>query len=211
MLSIFFALAGGLLAPERCAACDEHVRAGRVFCSDCAATTLSVASQDESCAGAFLYGGAIARSITRFKYEGRSDLARPLSALLRRVAPLVREARIEVVIPVPLHPLRLAERGYNQAALLAGPLAQDLGASFAPLGLRRTRDTAQQATLARAERLTNVEGVFAVRDRRAIEGRRVLLVDDVRTTGATLRECKRVIATSGARHVAAVVLAIAAT
>ncbi len=113
-------------------------------------------------------------------------------------------------MPVPLHPLRLAERGYNQAALLARPLARDLGASFEPLALRRTRDTAQQATLARNERLTNVENVFAVRDRSIVEGRRVLLVDDVRTTGATLRECKRVILASGAREVVSTVLAIAA-
>lgn len=209
MLSILFALTGGLLAPERCAACDVRVRAARVYCPECAATTL-VAPQDEASASAFLYGGAIARSITRFKYEGRSDLARPLSALLRRLAPHLRGARIDVVIPVPLHPLRLAERGYNQAALLAGPLARDLGAAFAPLALRRTRDTAQQATLVRAMRLINVEGVFAVRDRRAIEGRRVLIVDDVRTTGATLRECDRVVMASGADRVISAVLAIAA-
>lgn len=208
MLSIFFALAGGLLAPERCAACDARVRSARVFCPECAATTL-FASEEAGCAAAFLYGGAIARSITRFKYEGRSDLARPLSALLRRVAPRLRESRIDVVVPVPLHPLRLAERGYNQAALLARPLARDLGASFAPLGLRRTRDTAQQATLARAARITNVEGVFAVRDPRTMDGRRVLLVDDVRTTGATLRECEQVVLASGARYVATTVLAIA--
>ncbi len=209
MLSIFLALASGLLAKERCAACDLRVRAARVYCRECAATTL-IAPEEEGCAGAFLYGGAIARSITRFKYEGRSDLARPLSALLRRVAPLLRSARIDVVVAVPLHPIRLAERGYNQAALLASPLARDLGASFAPLALRRTRDTAQQATLARALRLTNVEGVFAVRDRRAIDGRRVLLVDDVRTTGATLRECERVVMAAGAVSVYAAVLAIAA-
>lgn len=210
MLSTFFGLTLGLLAPDRCAACDVRVRAARVFCPGCAATTLS-AAEEPGCAGAFLYGGAIARSITRFKYEGRSDLARPLSSLLRRVAPLLRSRGIEVVVPVPLHPLRLAERGYNQAALLARPLARDLGASFAPLALRRTRDTAQQATLARTERLTNVENVFAVRDRWVVEGRRVLLVDDVRTTGATLRECKRVILASGAREVVSTVLAIAAT
>jgi ComF family protein len=209
MLSILVALAGGLLAPERCAACDVCVRAARVYCPECAATTLP-APEEEAGAAAFLYGGAIARSITRFKYEGRSDLARPLSALLRRLTPHLREARIDVVIPVPLHPLRLAERGYNQAALLSGPLARDLGAAFAPLALRRTRDTAQQATLVRAMRLTNVEGVFAVRNRHAIEGRRVLIVDDVRTTGATLRECERVVLASGASRVITAVLAIAA-
>jgi ComF family protein len=208
MLSIFLGLAAGILAPARCAACDVRVRAERVFCPICAATTV-FASEEEGFAAAFLYGGAIARSITRFKYEGRSDLARPLSALLRRVAPRLGATGIELVIPVPLHPLRLAERGYNQAALLARPLARDLGASFAPLALRRTRDTAQQATLARADRLRNVENVFAVREPRAIEGRRVLLVDDVRTTGATLRECMRVVMSAGARDVSAAALAIA--
>ena len=106
MLSFFLELAGSLVAPDRCAACDAPVRMRAVFCPPCASSTLE-ASHEKGCLAAFLYGGAIARSIARFKYEGRSDLARPLSSLLLRTAPRLAALSPEIAIPVPMHPLRL--------------------------------------------------------------------------------------------------------
>ena len=114
---------------------------------------------------------------------------------------------IDVVVPVPLHPRRLAERGYNQAALLAAPVARRLGVPFAPCALARVRDTPQQVVMDRASRLLNVAGAFAVRDRTFVAGGRVLLIDDVRTTGATLDGCARALHEVGARAILALVLA----
>ncbi len=157
---------------------------------------------------AFVYGGAVARAIVRLKYERRPDLARPLGDLLwSAVIPCASELRTWVVVPVPLHPGRLAERGYNQAALLARRMAWRLGAPVRAMALARLLDTPRQATLERAVRITNVAGAFRVRQPGAIAGRSVLLVDDVRTTGSTLGACTAVLMAAGAARVRTAVLA----
>ncbi|WP_235879813.1 ComF family protein [Polyangium aurulentum] len=155
-----------------------------------------------------VFGGAVAAALKRFKYEDRPDLGRPLGELMRRAA---RDEGIaaDVVVPVPLHPRRLVERGYNQAALLAGAVAAELNARLGARVLGRRRSTAQQARLGREERLTNVAGAFEVRDARAVRGKRVVLVDDVATTGATLGACKDALIEAGAIEVTALVLACA--
>lgn len=120
-------------------------------------------------------------------------------------ASLVRADEVDVVVPVPLHAGRLAERGYNQAALLARPVARVIGAPLACRALVRVRATERQASLDREARLANVVDAFACRG--DVRGRRVLLVDDVTTTGATLNACRSALAVAGARDVVALVLA----
>jgi ComF family protein len=198
---------GAVLAPPRCAACDAPVHRLRVFCSACASTVERSKARGEALA-AFVYGGAVARAVTRFKYEGRPDLARPLGDLLWAAVARGEDGwRPSVLVPVPLHPSRLAERGYNQATLLASRLAWRLGAPVRAMALQRERDTPRQATLDRAARLVNVAGVFAVRQPRSVAGRAVLLVDDVRTTGSTLDACARALLDAGASAVRTAVLA----
>ncbi len=108
----------------------------------------------------------------------------------------------DVVVPVPLHPLRQLSRGFNQA----DELARSLDLPIASV-LRRTRNTGSQADLPAASRHANVRGAFAVVRGANIRGRRVVLVDDVSTTGATLEACGRVLLASGAREVRAVIAA----
>ena len=197
------------LSPPACAACDAPLAQKSVFCPTCAGTVLRSWRVEAGSAVAFaVFGGAVAAALKRFKYEDRPDLGRPLGELMRRAA---REAGIEadVVVPVPLHPRRLVERGYNQAALLAGAVASELGAALGARVLGRKRSTAQQARLGREERLTNVASAFEVRDARAVRGKRVVLVDDVATTGATLGACRQALIEAGAIEVTAVVLACA--
>ncbi|WP_437568802.1 ComF family protein [Sorangium sp. So ce542] len=152
------------------------------------------------------FGGAVAEGIRRFKYGDRPDLARPLGRLLLGAA---RDAEVsaDLVVPVPLHPRRLAERGYNQAALLAAHVADGLPVSMAPRALCRVRPTAQQAQLPRGLRLQNVAGAFRVRAPERVHGRRVALVDDVATTGATLAACREALLGAGAASVTYLVLA----
>lgn len=148
----------------------------------------------------------MAVAIRKLKYENRPDLAQPLGELLRR---LCRDASIEadVVVPVPLHPQRLVARGYNQAALLARAVAKETGARFEAQALVRLVDTPRQVTLDREERFRNIAHAFAVRKAKALEGRRVLVVDDVSTTGATLEACRGAIETARPRSVRGITLA----
>ncbi len=192
-----------LLAPDRCAACDEPIGPTVLLCAACAST---VERAPRGSQGPFVYGGALATAITRFKYEPIPELARPLGQLLAHEA--VRMGlTARYVVPVPLHPVRLFERGFNQAALLARPVARALGATLRPRALARTRPTERQAELGREARLANVEGAFVVRERC---GDTVLLVDDVRTTGATQDACARALEAAGCVRVTCLVLAIAA-
>jgi ComF family protein len=213
------AVAARALSPPACAACDAAAPGTSIFCPSCARTLSPLLSQGVLPAATALtspdpppiiaaapFGGAFAKAIRRFKYDSRPDLARPLGLLLRGAA---RGAglRADLVVPVPLHPRRLAERGYNQAALLAAHVAAELGAPVAARGLVRLRDTAQQARLARGARLANTAGAFRVRDPERVRGRAVVVVDDVATTGATLSACCAAILLAGAASVACIVVA----
>ena len=201
-------LFGELVAPSRCAACDEPLDARALFCPPCAGSVDRAgdwAETDGSHVAAFDYGGAVATAIARLKYEERADLAPRLGQAMVPAASRIADA-IDLVVPVPLHPRRLVERGYNQAALLAAPVARALAKPFVPRGLLRLRETPKQATLDRATRLVNVRNAFVARGP-LVEGSRILLVDDVRTTGATLASATLALHEAGVRSVVHLVLA----
>jgi ComF family protein len=197
---------GDLLSPPRCAACSCALGRGKsAFCVPCAASVESCDAGTEPIAFA-QYGGAIARAIQRFKYEDRPDLARVLGALLRSACRR-RCIGADVVVPVPLHTRRLASRGYNQSALLGHHVARELRAPLAARALVRVIDTVPQVELPREARRANVNGAFRVERATAVAGRSVALVDDVSTTGATLRACRDALIDAGATRVTSVVLA----
>ena len=196
-----------MLSPPACAACDAPVRARVVFCASCVATIVAGSLDPDGVIAPYVYGGAIAEAITRFKYGDRPDLARPLGQLLARATRALSNDPPTIVVPVPLHPVRLSERRYNQSALLARWVAADLGVHFGPFTLERLRDTPRQATLERDARAKNVGGAFRARSREALAGARVLLVDDVMTTGSTLDACRRAASDGGALDVRFAVVA----
>jgi len=208
MVAFTWELLLSIIAPPRCAACGCPADLMAVFCPPCAAMTVRLPMGGRSELAAFAYGGSIAWAIARFKYEQRPDLGRPLGDLLTRaISPLRDELAGALVIPVPLHPHRLAERGYNQSCLLAARVARGLGARMRARALSRTRPTASQATLDRAARGHNVENAFFARNPQSLRGERVLLIDDVRTTGKTLDACTRALVEAGVSGVAWAVLA----
>jgi ComF family protein len=209
MVSLALDLLASLLPPPRCVACDAAVPRLATLCAPCRSTVERVPPDDDpSATAAFVYGGAIAEAITRMKYRARPDIARPLGDLLwRALEPRGRQLRGCLVVPVALHPGRLSERGFNQSALIARRVARHLQAPFAPMALARARDTPRQATLDRDTRQSNVAGAFRVRQPERVRGCAVLLVDDVRTTGATLGACVDVLLAAGALSVRTAVVA----
>ena len=201
-------LLGELVCPTRCAACDELVSPRALFCPACAPSVTSAGPQPASEHSVFAYGGAVATAIARFKYAARSDLAvRFAEVMAGGAAAQAAKGNLELVVPVPLHPRRLVERGYDQAALLAMPIARRWGVRCAPRALVRTRPTPPQASLDRAARSANVADAFRCAMPEKVRGRRVLLVDDVRTTGATLAACADALRRAGAPEVRTLVLA----
>jgi ComF family protein len=156
----------------------------------------------------FVYEGPIRELIHRYKYQHQVRLRRPLGLLTaRQLGDTVSSWQPEVLVPVPLHPRRLRERGFNQAILLGTLLAREWQLPLARTALCRIRWTTPQIELHHAEREANVRGAFAVNAPDAVVGKRVLLLDDVLTTGSTVAECARILRTAKASDV--YVLAIA--
>jgi ComF family protein len=148
------------------------------------------------------YDGALRAIVHALKYDGRRSLAEPLARRMRESGRWVLDGA-DAVVPVPLHPSRRRERGFNQAA----DLARRLGLPVAPI-LRRIRHTVPQTTLAAAQRHGNVRGVFAAtRQASEFSGQIVVIVDDVSTTGATLEACARALVESGIGEVRALTAA----
>lgn len=151
---------------------------------------------------AVAYTDVARRMVQNLKFRDRTELAPWMAGWMRRVgSELIADC--QVIVPVPLHRRRFLMRGFNQAAELARPLAAESGLDFAPQALRRKKPTRQQVGLGLAQRQTNVRGAFEVSEAAAIliKGRRVLLVDDVLTTGATVSACARPLKQAGARGV----------
>jgi ComF family protein len=143
--------------------------------------------------------------ILRCKFQGQLFLARPLAALLASHPGLaVQEA--EALLPIPLHPDRLAHRGFNQALEIARPLARMLRIPLAAGLLLRTRSAFPQTGLSRSARLHNLRQAFAAPCPGKLAGRRLMLVDDVMTTGATMHAATAVLLAAGARSVSVAAL-----
>ncbi|HXZ68216.1 MAG TPA: phosphoribosyltransferase family protein [Alphaproteobacteria bacterium] len=153
----------------------------------------------------------IRRLIVRFKFEDKHEPL-PLFIKLMREAGRALLGEADVLVPVPLHRLRLLQRRFNQSALLAKGLSRASGVPACVTSLGRTRRTRAQVGLAQDARLSNVADAFDVcrSGRSAIEGRRVLLIDDVMTTGATANACAAALLDAGARTVDVLAIALVA-
>ncbi|MBW1960470.1 MAG: ComF family protein [Deltaproteobacteria bacterium] len=216
-----------LLIPFVCADCMKGLLPVRSpMCTRCAAVYHSEEGEDHLCEacikadGSFRLARALGRYeatlmtlVHRFKYEGKIQLAKPLGrALFSVYNRFWQKERIDMILPVPLHPTRFRSRGFNQSYLLVKNWVKfsDTGFSVPPVIkhiLVRIRSTAPQTGLSRKERGANIRGAFSITDAQAIAEKNILLVDDVFTTGATVEECARVLLASGAQGVDVLTLA----
>ena len=176
-------------------------------CADCRGRRRSYAVARS----AAYYHGPLTQAIWRFKYDGQMVLAQPLGELMADAisgggAVDLDPETIDVVCPVPLHGARLRERGFNQSDLLAEAVAEGIGRPLRRL-LVRTRPTLPQVGLPAESRPTNVRGAFEADLHEVIEAKRVLLIDDLFTTGATMAECARMLRRAGAEEVRVYTLA----
>ena len=150
------------------------------------------------------YRGSLERLLHAFKFGRHDFLDVPLAGLLERLLRARGDLDFDAVVPVPMHRAKLRQRGYNQAELLARALASRLNMPCRAL-LRKTADRPPQSTLPRRERAANVRSAFVAE--RAARGRSLLLVDDICTTGETLRACARALRSGQAARVCAIVVA----
>ena len=213
------------LVPPRCVICGAVVCGDDGLCADCfPKLTLISEPMCKVCGLPFEYGGGLCNrcahkappfarhvSATRysdaakkiilpFKHADETRLARFMARLMAAAgAGLLRRA--DLLVPVPLSRRRLWKRLYNQSGLIAGFLARASGKPASYTNLKRIRWKASQGHLSRTARRENVRGAFALSDRAEVKGRKILLVDDVYTTGATLSECARVLLAAGAAEV----------
>ncbi len=185
-----------------CAICGTtQLGAGHSVCSDCRQSRPHYHSLRSWSA----FDGPVRVALHRLKYRRDLGLGEALTPQLSVYASSLNWPA-ELVVPVPLSGKRVSERGYNQAALIARPLAMALGLKYDAHAVARVRDTRSQVGLARRERQENVRDAFMARNSR-VRGRSILLVDDVATTGSTLSSCAAALCASGARDVFALTVA----
>ncbi len=148
-----------------------------------------------------LYEGPIREAIHLLKYHGKSFLAKPLIGLLDKGYQFIDYGLYDLLVPVPLHPKRLRERGFNQALILGRCIGRREGVSCMGSVLKKARWSSPQIDLSPKEREKNVKGCFSVAAPEAIRGKRILLIDDVMTTGSTVNECAGELLEAGAGEV----------
>ncbi len=220
-------LACGAVVPAReghpfCGGCRARVRpVASPLCPSCGIPYPTDEGPDHLCGRCLLkrppvhaarsygvYEAVLHDAVHAFKYGGNLTLGERLGRLMAdHDYPSFRIEDYELIVPVPLHPRRLRQRGFNQSVLLAREISRQRGIPLDFLVLRRIVDTESQAGLKKDERRSNMKSAFSVPDPGRIRGRRILLVDDVHTTGSTLGECARTLLKGGAESVGALTLA----
>ena len=189
------------IVPPFCAKCSEPFDGAittTFACANCARRTLHF----EAAVSAYRARGIVRHVILNFKYGRQIHLRHLVARWLVQALDddRLRERRFDTIVAVPLHPARERERGFNQAELIARWLSDHLALPLQP-ALRRIHYTTTQTAFDRSERMLNLRGAFRLRKKADVRDLRVLLIDDVLTTGSTLSECARVLKEAGARSV----------
>lgn len=198
-----------LLFPPRCVFCRRFLKSSREHvCADCLKTLPYTNEDDEKtgdfftlCVAPLYYEGNVREAILRYKFHEAVGYAQPFGRLVAERVGKALEGRYDLISWVPLSKKRLKERGYDQSMLLACAVALELD-DVAVSTLEKHIHVEKQSRMGSAEkRRANISGAYRVVDPELIRGKRILLIDDIVTTGATLSECARTLLTAGAAEV----------
>ena len=181
-----------------CKTCGAPLPAGADTCGKCLSIKLAY-TQLAVCAP---FSGALRTALHRYKFYDRTDLAASFALLLGTQLRRLHLTTFQAVVPVPLSKERLRQRGYNQSELIAKLVAKEFGVPCISNVLIRKRNTQQQSMLHKGQRSKNVRGAFALQNSDTLCGMHVLLVDDIFTTGATMREAAKTLSSSAASVIA---------
>jgi len=206
-----------IIYPPKCPVCKVAVETHGVWCDRCFSGVFSVREINvfqhklkylDSCLTVCEYAGGLKTVIHAIKFRQANHYARSLQWMLEKGVDSQRFKAIDIVIPVPLHPDRLKERGYNQTELIFKAWSKQQGWQWCDDYLIRNRPTIPQWELKLSERRQNIKNAFAIiEDTAEINGKSVLLVDDIITTGTTMNECAKVLKKAGAVRVLGLALA----
>ncbi|MBQ8001173.1 MAG: ComF family protein [Ruminococcus sp.] len=202
------------LFPERCPYCTRVIPLGDLCCDDCAEKFNSITYHTYARGGFYTvsavpYTDIFAEAIKRFKFNNSQQYAYQLARVMAdAIVKEYKDEEFDMITFVPLHPVKLRERGYNQSELLATELSRLSGIPVVT-ALKKTRNNQPQHTQKKAsQRESNVKGVYRLTDKRIAEGKRILLIDDIITTGNTLGECGRILVAGGAEKVLCATFAV---
>ena len=201
-----------LIFPPRCPFCNSPVdRAPSAPCPKCrqadfwleGAQVVTPGTAFLRCVCAGWYRGALRESMRRFQFQDHPDYAKAYGPVLARIIRDYLPGSYDLITWVPVSPATLKERGYDQARLLAEETAKALSTQAVPLLAKTGKNKAQSSLAQGSQRWKNVAGVYSVPDPAAVAGQRILLIDDILTTGATLEEAARTLRRAGATQVVA--------
>lgn len=204
-----------IIYPKRCPFCDMIIKMPLDICENCKRNitpifikrSIFLNSKEIPCVSPFKYTGNIAEAIKRFKFRGRKEYSACLSKFMLEAFNIYyHNNKIDFVTSVPLHPKRKRERGYNQAEILVRDLCSKINLKYKEV-LKKDKVNLQQHNLSYDERENNVKNVYSTNNKAIIKGSKILICDDVITTGNTLKECCRILYENGATEVLCITLA----
>lgn len=188
-----------LVFPERCPYCSEIIKSGKIACDSCTKNIVDLqrpiirGTYGYRCVSSFVYKGSVRRMILHIKYRDKIQyIAQVASILAENIIHEYDWASFDLITFVPMHKIDLKKRGYNQSELLAKELSKRLKIPYLQT-IDKIRYTKKQQRCSYKERKTNLKGAFTVTDKEAVKGKRILIVDDIITSGETLGACCRTI------------------
>lgn len=190
-----------LLFPPKCLICGGYSE--KCICEACFSRIKFIDRIEGDVYFIGAYEGVLEKAIKLLKFRLKKKMARDLSFIMANHNPFVD---FDIIVPVPLHKKRMAERGFNQSSEIAADISRIYGKPVIDELLIRARDTKHQFELSPRERAWNIKGAFTVKDPLKVYGKRILIIDDIYTTGATVDECRRCLLSAGAGSVHSLVL-----